>query len=40
MILGFIGVKLMLEALHDNRFRSFINGGKPVPTVEVSTTSR
>lgn len=37
VILGFIGVKLMLEALHDNKI-PFINGGKPVPTVEVSTT--
>ncbi|OSC42220.1 TerC/Alx family metal homeostasis membrane protein [Mycobacterium decipiens] len=36
MILGFIGVKLMLEALHDNRI-PFINRGKPVPVVEVST---
>jgi tellurite resistance protein TerC len=36
IILGFIGVKLILEALHDNRL-PFINGGKglPVPTVEI-----
>ncbi|BBZ14347.1 TerC/Alx family metal homeostasis membrane protein [Mycobacterium branderi] len=36
-ILGFIGVKLMLQALHENNV-PFINGGKPVPVGEVSTT--
>jgi tellurite resistance protein TerC len=30
VILGFIGVKLVLEALHTNEV-SFINGGEPVP---------
>lgn len=35
-ILGFIGVKLILHALHENEF-GFINGGEPVPVVEVST---
>jgi len=36
-ILGFIGVKLILEALHDNRL-PFLNGGQPlsaVPTVGI-----
>ncbi|MGQ0779017.1 MAG: TerC family protein [Pseudonocardiales bacterium] len=36
-ILGFIGVKLILEALHDNRL-PFLNGGRPlsaVPTVGI-----
>ncbi|MBO0865761.1 MAG: TerC/Alx family metal homeostasis membrane protein, partial [Mycobacterium sp.] len=36
-ILGFIGVKLMLQALHENNV-PFINSGKPVPVDEVSTT--
>ncbi|ORV07851.1 TerC/Alx family metal homeostasis membrane protein [Mycobacterium celatum] len=36
-ILGFIGVKLMLQALHENNV-PFINGGKPVPVGKVSTT--
>ncbi|KAA1251452.1 TerC/Alx family metal homeostasis membrane protein [Mycobacterium simiae] len=35
-ILGFIGVKLMLEALHDNNI-PIINHGRPVPVVEIST---
>jgi tellurite resistance protein TerC len=36
VILGFIGVKLILEALHTNTF-SFINGGEglPVPTIGI-----
>jgi TerC family integral membrane protein len=36
VILGFIGVKLILEALHTNTF-SFLNGGKglPVPTIGI-----
>jgi tellurite resistance protein TerC len=29
-VLGFIGVKLVLEALHDNRL-PFLNGGRPIP---------
>ena len=36
-ILAFIGVNLMLQALHDNNV-PFINGGDPVPVAEVSTT--
>jgi tellurite resistance protein TerC len=36
-ILAFIGVNLMLQALHDNNV-PFINGGKPVPVTELSTT--
>jgi tellurite resistance protein TerC len=36
-ILAFIGVNLMLQALHDNNI-PFINGGNPVPVGEVSTT--
>ena len=35
-ILGFIGIKLMLEALHGNNV-PFINSGRPVPVVEIST---
>jgi tellurite resistance protein TerC len=35
-ILGFIGVKLILHALHENTV-PFINDGKPVPVVEIST---
>ncbi|SON62343.1 putative membrane protein [Mycobacterium simulans] len=35
-ILGFIGVKLMLEALHHNNI-PFINHGRPIPVVKVST---
>ncbi len=37
VILGFIGVKLILEALHDNNL-PFINHGRPVPVVELSIT--
>lgn len=37
VILGFIGVKLILEALHGNNL-PFINHGKPVPVVELSIT--
>jgi TerC family integral membrane protein len=37
-ILGFIGVKLMLEALHGNNI-AFINHGRPVPVVEISTAA-
>ncbi len=35
-ILGFIGVKLVLHALHENNV-PFINGGEPVDVAEVST---
>ena len=35
-ILAFIGVKLILHALHENDF-AFINDGEPVPVAEVST---
>jgi len=35
-ILGFIGVKLVLHALHENSL-PFINDGEPVPVVEIST---
>ena len=34
VILGFIGVKLVLEALHENNL-PFINGGQPVPVPTV-----
>lgn len=36
-ILGFIGVKLILHALHENNL-PFVNDGEPVSVVEVSTT--
>ena len=35
-ILAFIGVKLILHALHENNV-PFINGGEPVHVVEIST---
>ncbi|HET7414844.1 MAG TPA: TerC family protein [Arthrobacter sp.] len=35
-ILAFIGVKLVLHALHENTV-PFINDGQPVPVVEIST---
>ena len=35
-ILAFIGVKLILHALHENSV-PFINDGEPVPVIEVST---
>jgi tellurite resistance protein TerC len=35
-ILAFIGVKLILHALHENNL-PFINDGKPLPVVEIST---
>ena len=35
-ILAFIGVKLILHALHENEL-SFINGGHPVPVPEINT---
>jgi tellurite resistance protein TerC len=34
VILGFIGVKLVLEALHENEL-PFINGGEPVPVPTI-----
>jgi tellurite resistance protein TerC len=36
VVLGFIGVKLVLEALHTNEL-SFVNGGQPigVPTIPI-----
>jgi tellurite resistance protein TerC len=36
-ILGFIGVKLILHALHENNV-SFINDGQPVNVVEISAS--
>lgn len=35
-ILGFIGIKLVMHALHENNV-PFINGGEPVQVVEIST---
>ncbi|PXA80382.1 MULTISPECIES: TerC family protein [Auritidibacter] len=35
-ILGFIGIKLVLHALHENSL-PFINGGEPVPVQEIPT---
>ncbi|UNK46429.1 TerC family protein [Arthrobacter sulfonylureivorans] len=35
-ILAFIGVKLILHALHENNL-PFINDGNPVPVIEIST---
>jgi tellurite resistance protein TerC len=37
-ILGFIGIKLILHALHENSL-AFINDGEPVQVTEVSTTT-
>ena len=34
VILGFIGIKLVLEALHENSL-PFLNGGEPVPVPTV-----
>lgn len=36
LVLGYIGVKLVLEALHSNEL-SFVNGGEPVPVPVPST---
>ncbi|GAA3438191.1 TerC family protein [Kutzneria kofuensis] len=36
VLLGFIGLKLILEALHDNEL-PFINGGEGLPVWEIST---
>ena len=38
VILGFIGVKLILEALHDNTL-PFINGGQPLEQVPMISTA-
>jgi tellurite resistance protein TerC len=38
MVLGLIGVKLMLQALHANDI-PFVNHGHPVPVTELSTTA-
>jgi tellurite resistance protein TerC len=35
-ILAFIGVKLVLHALHENNL-PFVNGGEPVPVMEITT---
>ncbi|MEV8085546.1 TerC family protein [Pseudarthrobacter oxydans] len=35
-ILAFIGAKLILHALHGNNL-PFVNGGEPVPSIEIST---
>ena len=35
-ILGFIGIKLVLHALHENNV-PIINGGAPVPVIEITT---
>jgi tellurite resistance protein TerC len=35
-ILGFIGVKLILHALHENNL-PFVNGGENVPVIEIDT---
>ena len=37
-ILAFIGVKLVLHALHENNL-PFINDGQPVPVIEISTAT-
>ncbi len=36
VVLAFIGVKLVLHALHENSL-PFVNGGQPVPVPEIST---
>ena len=36
LILGFIGAKLILHALHENNL-PFVNDGAPVPVIEIST---
>lgn len=38
IILGFIGIKLLLHALHENNL-PFINGGEDVPVPEISTVT-
>lgn len=37
IILGFIGVKLILHALHENNL-PFLNGGEPIPVYEIPTS--
>jgi tellurite resistance protein TerC len=37
-ILGFIGIKLVLHAMHENQL-PFINGGQGLPVPEIDTTS-
>jgi tellurite resistance protein TerC len=37
-VLAFIGVKLILHALHENNV-AFINDGQPVPVIEISTAT-
>ena len=37
VILAFIGVKLVLHALHENEL-PFLNGGRPIPVPEISIT--
>jgi tellurite resistance protein TerC len=37
VILGFIGVKLILEAMHDNHL-PFLNGGRPLPVPQIDIT--
>ncbi|MGB3858004.1 MAG: TerC/Alx family metal homeostasis membrane protein [Ornithinimicrobium sp.] len=37
IILAFIGVKLILHALHENNV-AFINDGEPIPVTEISTS--
>ena len=39
VILGFIGVKLVLHALHENNL-PFLNGGQPVPVPRSASRSR
>ena len=34
VVLGFIGVKLVLHALHENNL-PFLNGGQPIPVPEI-----
>ena len=36
-VLAFIGVKLVLHAMHENNL-AFINGGEPIEVTEISTT--
>ncbi len=37
LVLGFIGVKLVIEAMHSNRI-TFINGGEPIDLVPAIPT--
>jgi tellurite resistance protein TerC len=38
VVLGFIGLKLILEALHENSL-PFLNGGEGLPVPMISTTT-